>query len=87
LTRIRGLDMSERSLEELTKRIEELTGVLHVTNRLLAANVVSSDQTIQGKSLRLLNAGLRPKDVAAILGVPIGSVTKARSRAQGKTKH
>ena len=56
-------------------------------NRLLALLLVSSKDTIGKKGLILLDSGFRPKDVSEMLGVPIGTITKARSRAKGKTEH
>ncbi|MFW9889515.1 MAG: hypothetical protein ACFFER_15110 [Candidatus Thorarchaeota archaeon] len=68
-------------------KLDAIINQLALTNRLLALLLLSNEDTVGKKSLVLLDAGFRPKDVAEILGVPIGTVTKARSRAKGKTTH
>lgn len=71
----------------MESKLDAILNQLMLTNRLLALLLVSKDDTISKKSLVLLNSGFRPKDVSEMLGVPIGTVTKARSRAKGKTDH
>ena len=79
--------MSADGTKKLTQKIDELVKALNLTNRVLARLVVWKDENLKDKSLALLKMGFRPIDVAAILGVQSGSVTKARSRAEGRTKH
>jgi predicted transcriptional regulator len=71
----------------MESKIEEILEQLKLTNKLLAFLIASGEETISKKSLLLLDMGFRPKDVAEMLGVPIGTVTKARSRAKGRTDH
>lgn len=69
------------------KKMDELISQVRLTNRLLALLLISDKDTISKKSLLLLDAGFRPTDVAEMLDVPIGTVTKARSRTKGRTDH
>jgi DNA-binding CsgD family transcriptional regulator len=69
------------------RTIEIMIEHLDINNRLLTIIAVGEKKSIKEKSLALLEAGLRPKDVSALLGVSPGTVTKARSRALGKTEH
>lgn len=71
----------------MESKLDEILNQLILTNRLLALLLVSSEDTISKKGLMLLNSGFRPKDVSEMLGVPIGTITKARSRAKGRTEH
>jgi hypothetical protein len=71
----------------LESKLDDILNQLILTNRLLAFLLVSKEDTISKKSLVLLDSGFRPKEVSELLGVPKGTVTKARSRAKGRTKH
>jgi hypothetical protein len=66
---------------------DEILSQLKIANKLLALILVGDEDRINKKPLLLLEAGFRPVDVAELLGVPIGTVTKARSRAKGRTEH
>ena len=70
----------------MESKIDAIFEQLKITNRLIALLLVSNMETISKKSLLLLDSGFKPKDVSEMLGVPIGTVTKARSRAKGKTE-
>ena len=71
----------------MKEKLDAILEQLKLTNRLLALLLVSDEETVSKKSSTLLDAGFRPKDVSEMLGVYIGTVTKARSRAKGKTEH
>ena len=71
----------------MESKIDEILNQLMLTNRLLALLLVSREDTVSKKGLILLDSGFRPKDVSEMLGVPIGTITKARSRAKGRTEH
>lgn len=79
--------MSEESRQELIVKMDILVETINVTNRVLGILAISNLEMMKEKSLVLLRCGFRPKEVANILDIPIGSVTKARSRATGRTKH
>ncbi|MHA3964061.1 MAG: hypothetical protein AM325_011050 [Candidatus Thorarchaeota archaeon SMTZ1-45] len=74
-------------MKEVIAAINQASERIDLTNRLLAHVAISGMEKVKDKSLTLLNLGLKPKDVSMILGVHLGTVTKAKSRAEGKTKH
>ncbi|MFW9959156.1 MAG: hypothetical protein ACFFCT_13880 [Candidatus Odinarchaeota archaeon] len=71
----------------MESKIDEILEQLKLANRLLALLLVANAKTVSEKGLILLDSGFRPKDVSEMLGVPVGTVTKARSRAKGRTTH
>jgi Trp operon repressor len=68
-------------------KLDAILEQLMLTNRLLALLLVADENTVSKKGLILLDSGFRPKDVSEMLGVPIGTITKARSRAKHRTEH
>ena len=71
---------TEAKLDNILKEIK-------TANKLLAQLLVANLVTVQDKAVKLLELKIRPTEVADLLGVSLGTVTKSKSRAKGKTKH
>ena len=79
--------MEEISLAILDKKMQILSNTLAITNRILAILITRDLDAKKDQSLILLRCGFSPKEVAEVLGIPAGSVSKTKSRAEGRTKH
>ena len=77
----------EKKIEEISGKLDVIIQSQEITNRLLGFLVTAGMELGKEKVLSLLDAGFKPKEVSNLLNIPIGSVTKARSRALGKTEH
>lgn len=78
---------SNSELETIISRLDSLITSVEVANRLLTFLAVGGSEYVKDRAIVLLEWKFKPKDVASLLQVPIGTVTKAKSRADGKTSH
>ncbi len=61
---------------------DEILKEIKLTNRLLAQILIMDKESQKEKILTLASCGISPTDIAEVLGIKVGSVTGATSRAR-----